>query len=124
MITKSDYDVEAGSLINEFGWKTVRGLIISDTAVMMFKIMNNVATQYPTSIFQQLRDVQELTLRDTYLNLQLPRMSTNTGHGRVSYQGVDAWNKIDQKIKWEPRSSHLDGFYSNNKMQLILLSPF
>ena len=66
VITKSDYDVEAGPLIDELGWKTVRELILSDTAVMMFKIMNNIAPQYLIGIFQQLRDVHELTLKDTY----------------------------------------------------------
>ena len=63
VITKSDYDAEAGPLINELGWKTVRELIMSDTAVMTFKIMNNMALQYLTGIFQQLRDVHELTLK-------------------------------------------------------------
>ena len=42
VITKSDYDAEARPLIDELEWKTVRELIISDTAVMMFKIMNNM----------------------------------------------------------------------------------
>ena len=65
--------------IYELGWKIVRELIISDTAVMMFKIMNNMAPQYLTGIFQPLRDAHELTLRDTYLNLRLPRMSTKMG---------------------------------------------
>ena len=44
--TKSNYDVEAGPLIYDLGWKTVRELIISDTAVIMFKIMHNMAPQY------------------------------------------------------------------------------
>ena len=99
VITKCDYDAEAGPLIDELGWKTVRELIISDTAVMMFKIMNNMAPQYLTGIFQQLRDVHELTLRDTYLNLRLPRKSTSVGQRSFSYQDADVWNNIDQKNK-------------------------
>ena len=50
VITRSDYDAEAGPLIDELGSKTVREVIISDTAVMMFKIMNNMAPQYLTGI--------------------------------------------------------------------------
>ena len=64
---------------------------------MMFKIMNNMAPQYLTGIFQPLKDVHELTLRDTYLNPRLPGMSTKMGQRSFSYQGADVWNKIDQK---------------------------
>ena len=43
VVTKSDYDAEAGPLIDELQWNPSRELIISDTAVMMFEIMNNMA---------------------------------------------------------------------------------
>ena len=66
---------------------------------MMFKIINNMASQYLTGIFQQLRDMHELTFRGNYLNLRLPRMSTNLGQRSFSYQGADVRNKIDQKNK-------------------------
>ena len=56
---------------------------------MMFTIMNNMAPQYLTGIFQPLKDVHELTLRDTYLNLRLPLMSTNMGQRSYSYQGAE-----------------------------------
>ena len=102
-------------MMPKLGWKTIKEFIISDTAVMMFKIMNNM---YLTGIFQPLRDVHELTLRDTYLNLRLPlrdvheltlrdtylnlrlpHMSTNMGQRSYSYQGADIWSMIDQKNK-------------------------
>ena len=92
---------------------------------MMFKIMNNMAPQYLAGIFQPLRDLHELTLRDTYLNLRLPSMSTDMGQRSFSYQcALTSGTRSIKRIKWELHSSHLDGFYSSNKMQLILLRPF
>ena len=62
---------------------------ISETAVMIFKMTNNMASQYLADIFQPLSDVNELTLRDTYLNLRLPRMSTSMGQRSFSYMDAD-----------------------------------
>ena len=36
IITKSDYDTDAGPLIDKLGWKTIRELNNNDAAVMMF----------------------------------------------------------------------------------------
>ena len=52
IITKSDYDTDAGPLIDKLGWKTIRELNNNDAAVMMLKIMNNMAPPYLTGMFQ------------------------------------------------------------------------
>ena len=88
IITKSDYDTDAGPLIDKLGWKTIRELNNNDAAVMMFKIMNNMAPPYLTGIFQPLRELHEIMLRDTNSNLRLPRMPTNMGQRRSPY-GAD-----------------------------------
>ena len=99
IITKSDYDTEAGPLIDKLGWKTIRELNNNDAAVMMFKIMNNMAPPYLTGMFQPLRELHEIMLRDTNSNLRLPLMSTNMGQRSFSYHGADIWNKIKPNNK-------------------------
>ena len=99
IITKSDYDTDAGPLIDKLGWKTIRELNNYDAAVMIFKIMNNMAPPYLTGMFQPLRELHEIMLRDTNSNLRLPIMSTNMGQRSFSYHGADIWNKIDQNNK-------------------------
>ena len=99
VITKSEYDNDAGPLINPQGWKNVRELVQADTAVMMFKIMNNMPPLYLYDIFQPLRNVHKINLMDTDTNLWLPRVVTNMVQGSFSYQGVDVWNNLDQKHK-------------------------
>ena len=99
IITKSDYDTDARLLIDKLGWKTMRELNNNDMAVMMFKIMNNMAPPYLTDMFQPLRELHKITLRDTNSNLRLPRMSTNMGQRSFSYHGTDIWNKIEQNNK-------------------------
>ena len=99
LITKSDYDTDGGPLIDKLGWKTIRELNNNDVAIMMFKIMNNMAPPYLTGMFQPLRELQEIMLRDTNSNLRLPRMSTNMGRRSFSYHGADIWNKIEQNNK-------------------------
>ena len=99
IITKSDYDTEAGPLIDKLGWKTIRELNNNDAAVMMFKIMNNMAPPYLTGMFQPLRELHEIILRDTNSNLRLPLMSSNMGQRSFSYHGADIWNKIKPNNK-------------------------
>ena len=99
IITKSDYDTEAGPLIDKLGWKTIRELNNNDAAVMMFKIMNNMAPPYLTGMFQPLRELHEIMLRDTNSNLWLPLMSTNMGQRSFSHHGADIWNKIKPNNK-------------------------
>ena len=103
IIMKSDYDMDAGPLIDKLGWKTIRELNNNDTAVMMFKIMNNMAPHYLTDMFQPLRELHEIMLKDTNSNLWLPPppppMSTNMGQRSFSYHGADIWNKTEQTNK-------------------------
>ena len=104
VITKSDYDSNAAPLIEELGWKTIRELIHHDTAVMMYKVTNEMAPPYLTELFQSLKDVQEVNLRDSNTNFKLPRASTSMGQRSFAYQGTDIWNKLDREIKRETGS--------------------
>ena len=99
IITKSDYDTEAGPLTDKLGWKTISELNNNDAAVMMFKIMNNMAPPYLTGMFQPLRELHEIMLRDTNSNMRLPLMSINMGQRGFSYHGADIWNKIKPNNK-------------------------
>ena len=99
IITKSDYDTDTGPLTDKLDWKTIRELNNNDVAVMMFKIMNNMAPPYLTGMFQPLRELYEIMSRDTNSNLRLPRMSTDMGQRSFSYHGADIWNKIKPNNK-------------------------
>ena len=85
IVTRSEFDEDAEPLIKELGWKTVRELVRYDTAITMHKSMHNFALTHLSNIFQPLKDVHHIKLRDTSSNLRLPRVTTNMGLRSFSY---------------------------------------
>ena len=122
IITKSDYDTEAGPLIDKLGWKTIRELNNNDAAVMMFKIMNNMAPPCLTGMFQPLRELHEIILRDTNSNLRLPLMSMPLTWVREAslIMGLTSGTKLNQTIRREPHFSHSNGVYPIHDAACIL----
>ena len=108
IVTRSEFDENAEPLIKELGWKTVRELVRYDTAITMHKSMHKIAPTHLFNIFQPLKDVHQIKLRDTSSNLRLPRVTTNMGVRSFSYQGAAVWNKLEAKEKVDtlPHSSH------------------
>ena len=78
IITESDYDTPAEPLLNERNWKSPMELIRYDTAVIMFKCLNNLAPGY-LSIFESLEDLTPAELRNSETDLLPPKLDTATG---------------------------------------------
>ena len=101
IVTRSEFDVNAEPLSKELGWKTVRELVRYDTAITMHKSMNKIAPTHLSKMFQPLKDVHQIKLRDTSYNFRLPRVTTNMGLRSFSYQGASVWNKLKAKEKMD-----------------------
>ena len=65
IVTRSEFDEDAEPLIKELWRKTVRELFRYDTAATMYRSMHNIAPTYLSNIFQLLKDVHQIELRDT-----------------------------------------------------------
>ena len=61
--------------------------------------MHNITPTYLSNIFQPLKDVHQIELRDTSSNLRLPRVTANMGLRSFSYKGATVWNKLGAKEK-------------------------
>ena len=65
----------------------------------MHESMHDMAPSYLSNIFQFLKVVHQIKLRDTIANLKLPRVTTNMGLRSFSYQDAVVWNKLEAKEK-------------------------
>ena len=101
IVTRSESDEDAEPLIKELWWKTVRELVRYDTAITMHKSVHSIALTYFSNIFQPLKDVHQIKLRDTSSNVRLPRVTTNMGLRSFSYQCTVVWNKLEAKEKMD-----------------------
>ena len=79
----------------------VRELVRYDTAITMHKSMHKIALKYLSNIFQPLKDVHQIKLKDTSSNPGLPRVTTNMGLKSFSYQGAAVWNKLEANEKMD-----------------------
>ena len=121
LIMKSDYDTDAGPLIDKLGWKTIMELNNNDVAIMMFKIMNNMAFPYLTGMFQPLRELHEIMLRDTNSNLRLPPVCPLTWVREASLiMALTSGTKLNKTIRREPHFSHSNGIYPVHDAACIL----
>ena len=69
----------------------------------MHKSMHKIAPTYLSNIFQPLKDVHQIKLRDTSSNLRLPHVTMNMGLRSFSYQyqGAAVWNKLEATEKMD-----------------------
>ena len=58
---------------------------------MMFKVLNNLAPEYLTDLFCRTNQVHDYSLRNSDLNLVLPKPKTNFLRKSFSYSGAVLW---------------------------------
>ena len=82
--------------------KILAGLSIKETSTMMYKSLNDLASQYLSDLFVRLSDFHILELRNTKSNLAVPLMRTVSGQKAFSYHGTKVWNKLNYIVKEAP----------------------
>ena len=97
--TNSPYDASSEPLLKQLGWQTVRELIETETARMVYRSINKEAPNYLTTLFERLSDNSVKQLRNTYTDLKLPLLKTSIGQRCFSYRGARLWNKLGAVVK-------------------------
>ena len=99
-IAKLRYD-EANhyELLTEFGWLSVRNLIILDIAVFVYNEINNLHPEQADNPFQRLDCLHSYSTRSvSNNNLFIPRGKTNNFQKTMAFAGSKIWNKIPKEI--------------------------
>ena len=100
-IAKLRYD-EANhyELLTEFGWLSVRNLISLDTAIFVYKEINNLHPEQADSPFQWLDYLHSYSTRSvSNNNLFIPRGKTNNFQKTMAFAGSKIWNEIPKEIR-------------------------
>ena len=87
-------------LLTKFGWLSVRNLIKLDTAVFVYKEINNLHPEQSDSPFQMLDCLYSYNTRFVINNnLFIPRGKTKNFQKTVSFSGSKIWNEIPSEIR-------------------------
>ena len=87
-------------LLTEFGWLSVRNLISLNTAIFVYKGINNWHPEQADSPFQRLDYVHLYSTRSvSNNNLFIPRGKTNNFQKTMAFAGSKIWNEIPKEIR-------------------------
>ena len=99
IVTGSSFDAPCQPLIKVLGWKTIDQLITSETNIMVFKSLHELAPQYMCNLFTRASQLTSRYLRSTLTDLRLPKKNSKTGQKCFSFRGAKAWNDLSAEGK-------------------------
>ena len=97
VITSSNFDVDVDSLFHKLSWKDLKSQRQIQNALMVFKSLNGLVPEYPTSKFIK-RNESNYSLRDS-VNKLVPFPRTDDMKNSFSYSGATLWNSLPCNIR-------------------------
>ena len=98
VITSSNFDVDVDSLFHKLSWKDLKSQRQIQNALMVFKSLNVLVPEYPTSKFIK-RNESNYSLRDSVNKLVVPFPRTNYLKNSFIYSGATLWNSLPCNIR-------------------------
>ena len=87
-------------LLKELDWVNVRELIEYDTASLVYKIENDLASTQMKNMFMKSSEVHAYSTRSAASgDFHLPKRNLNIGKASFSYHGVYIWNQLPVQIR-------------------------
>ena len=99
IVTNSSYDASSLPLIGSLWWLTIKEMIEFDTATTVYKSLYGLAPEYMQLMLTKLSESGSRSLRNTDMDLRIPRFATSYGQHSFSYRDVNLWNKLSNEIK-------------------------
>ena len=99
IITNSSFDAPSRPLIDSLGWKTIDELVSSESKIMVFKSLNEMAPQYLCDLFIRNSTCSVKSLRSTGTDMRLPLRKSTIGQRCFSFRGAKLWNGLSAGSK-------------------------
>ena len=97
--TNSPCDAPSQPLLEKLGWQCIKEFITTETAMMVYRSINNEVPSYLTSLFERLSQNTVRELRNTKTDLKLLLSKTSRGNKCLSYRGARLWNNLSADVK-------------------------
>ena len=79
IVTGSSFDTPGQPLIKRLGWKTIDELIATESNVMVFKSLHELAPQYMCNLFTKTSQLTSRNRRNTSTDLRLTKKNSKNG---------------------------------------------
>ena len=94
IVTLSNYETRSKGLLDDLGWEVLVDRRMRKLATLMYKIIHDISPPGLRNIFQNLSDVHSYNLRNSSINLYIPKSKLEIGNRSLHYRGSVLWNKI------------------------------
>ena len=94
IVTLSNYETRSKDLLDDLGWEVLVDKRIRNLAILMYKITHDISPPCLRNIFQNVSDVHSYDLRNSSINLYIPKPRLEKGKHSLHYRGSVLWNKI------------------------------
>ena len=113
IVTNSSFDAAIKPMLESLGWKTIQQLIDTQSKIVTFKSLKNLAPKYLCELFNKNSACSSRNLRNTNTDVRLPKKNTAKGQKAFSFRGAKIWNSLSTEAKLAPSlykfKEHLGG---------------
>ena len=99
IVTGSSFDAPGRPLIKRLGWKTIDVLIASESNIMVFKSLHELAPWYMCNLFIKSSELSSRNLRNAATDLWLPKKNSKNGQICFSFRSARSWNGLTAECK-------------------------
>ena len=99
IVTPSNYETCSKDLLDDLGWEVLVDKRMTKLATLMDKITHDISPPGLRNIFQNVSDVHSYNLRNSSINLYIPKPKLEIGKHSLHYRGSVLWNKIPVKAR-------------------------
>ena len=102
IVTNSSFDAAIKPMFESLGWKTIQQLINTQSKIVTFKSLRNLAPRYLCELFNKNSSCSSRNLCNTNTDVRLPKKNTAQGQKAFSFRGAKIWNSLSTETKLAP----------------------
>lgn len=99
VITQADYETSSMEILRNLNWNDLLTRRIYNSAIMMYKILYGQSTDYLHECYQKRSETNIYQLRNSEVDVSLPKPNTNYLKKSFLYNGGLIWNSIPKEIR-------------------------
>ena len=99
VISQVDYETPSSQILLKLDWEDLYTRRITNTAIMMYKIISGNSTECLRECYIKRSNVNEYQLRNSEINVVIPKPRTNYFKKSFLYNGGLTWNSISKEIR-------------------------
>ena len=110
MVIFSNNETRFKDLLDKLGLEVLEDTRIRQFVILMYKITHNISPPYDESLWR----IHSYNLRNSWVDLYLPKPKIEIGKHSLHYRGSVLWNKLPVEAREQESLDLFKSFYRDN----------